>query len=102
MTTQFSLAALLQYITFCAILAAFSGVTGVVATMLLMLFALALMTRHGLLALGTLAASVIACGGDEAASYANCAVVVLLAGLLCIWYSMLRTRRGESGQAPGS
>jgi hypothetical protein len=66
MTTQFSLGALLEYMTFCAILAAFAGVTGAVAIGFLMLFALALMVRQGLLAIAALAAGVVSCGGSDA------------------------------------
>ena len=59
----------------------------------LMLFALALMTRQGLPALIAVSAAILACGGDETTSYGSCTLIILLAALLCAWYSARRSIR---------
>ena len=92
---QFSLQSLIGYITLCSLLSACSAIAGVGSSIGLMLLALALWFRQGLLALAMLAATLIAAGaavdaprGDFGAG--RFLLIVLVATGLCAWYTPRR------------
>jgi hypothetical protein len=96
---QFGLARLLEYVTVCAILAALSGATGAAASVCLMLMALALGARQGVLALALFAASCLAADAVHALAspppWERALFTVLLAAAVSAWY---RWRSLESGE----
>ena len=88
---QFSLAALLEYITVCGVLLAFSAIAGIASVACLMAMAAALAARQGWLALASLAGALSAADWKFAAtnpdaSYGRELLAMLLASLLCVWY----------------
>jgi len=85
---QFSLADLLEYITVCGVLLAFSAIAGIAC---LMAMAAALAARQGWLALASLAGALSAADWKIATtasddSYGRELLAMLLASLLCVWY----------------
>jgi len=85
---QFSLADLLEYITVCGVLLAFSAIAGIAC---LMAMAAALAARQGWLALASLAGRLSAADWRIATtasddSYGRELLAMLLAALLCVWY----------------
>ncbi len=94
---QFGLLALFEYLTLCGLILAFAAAMGVVATSILMAFALALAARQGWLALASLCGAILAVGGhatfaDERHSYGRIATVWLVAAIVCVWYVYRRRR----------
>jgi hypothetical protein len=92
---QFGLRSLLGFVTVCAVLSAFSAVIGIVAGAMLMLMALALWARQGMLALilfmlASLTADVTSSNHNEAAALGRQFFVILLAAVLCGWYCLRR------------
>ncbi len=91
---QFGLLSLLGFVTVCAILSALSAVVGTASSVLLMLMALALWARQGLLALRMFMAACLGAdgrfAGGEGAAVARQLLVVLLAAALCGWYCLRR------------
>jgi hypothetical protein len=89
--SQFSLAALLEYVTVCGVLLAFCAIAGIACVAFLMAMAGALAARQGWLALASLAGALSAAdwkfaSTDPDASYGRELLAILLAALLCIWY----------------
>lgn len=88
---QFGMAALLEFVAVCSILAALSPVLGLVTSMLLMGMAVCLALRWGVVALGLFAAAFLVCGnGQEAVDYLRMTLVVMLTIAMCVW---VRKRR---------
>jgi hypothetical protein len=92
---QFGLLDLLQYVTVCGVLSALSVATGAVSGLLLMLMALALWLRLGPLALASLMAACWAAGAsadiaDAALPVLRELMVILVAAVVCFWYSRRR------------
>jgi hypothetical protein len=92
---QFGLLSLLGFVTVCAVLSALSGVVGPAASVLLMLMALALWARQGVLALAMLMAACIAANAnlqpqDEGASIVRQLAIIATATGLGIWYCLRR------------
>lgn len=92
---QFGLARLLEYVTVCAILSAFSTALGYAATIFLMLMALALWARQGFMALAMLMAASLATNGsrdaiDDQSALPRQLFVILTAIALCGWYRLRR------------
>ena len=92
---RFSLAAVFEYMTLCALLSALSTRSGIIASVFLMAMALAIGARQGLIALGMfMAASLVAesqlTSIDRGSPFARQVTVILLAGLICAWY-LVRT-----------
>jgi hypothetical protein len=99
--TQFTLAALFEYVTLCAILAALSPLVGVASGVFLMLMALALIARQGWLALAMLMAASLAADWPylphAESSFGRQFFVLLLGGGLAGWRHLRRSSRsGES------
>ena len=92
---QFTLLALFEFMTICAIITAFSPMTGIAASIFLMLTAFALLMKQGLPALATLAvASLLAdrpLSPNVTAEFHSQLIVVVLASLLCVWYCLRGT-----------
>jgi hypothetical protein len=93
---RFSLAALMEFFTVCAILAAFSVQVGIAAVVCLTLMALALAARRGLLAIYmfgvvSVAADVPFESGLDAGVMRQL-TALLIAGALCAWYCVLRAK----------
>jgi hypothetical protein len=98
---QFSLAALLEYITVCGVLLAFSAIAGIASVACLMAMAAALAARQGWLALASLAGALSAADWKIAAtnsddSYGRVLLAILLAAVLCVWYLRRARARGAS------
>ena len=88
---RFSLAAVFEYTTLCALLCAFSPLSGVIASVYLMLMALALGAKQGLAALLMLIAASVSTDWqlspiDGASAFQRQIMVMLLAALICGWY----------------
>lgn len=103
---QFSLAALLEYITVCGVLLAFSAIAGIVSVACLMAMAAALAARQGWLALASLAGALSAADWKIATtnlddSYGRELLAILLASLLCVWYLRRARTRWASRSAGG-
>jgi len=99
--SQFTLSALFEYMTWCAVLAAFSALTGVASGVFLMLTALALGARQGLLALAMLMGASLAADWpsnrtSDSSGVARQAAVLLLAGALCEWRPLRERLRRRS------
>lgn len=94
MQMQFSLAALLEFFAMTAILAAFFSQVGLVATIFLMLMALALAIRCGRPALFLFAASLLAADGSSDTRFevvvSRLLTVNFLGAAIAIWYCVLR------------
>ncbi len=89
--TQFSLAALLEYITVCAVLLAFSTIASIASVVFLMAMAAALAARQGWIALASLGAALLFADckfgpNGPNSSYGQQLFAILLAALLCTWY----------------
>ncbi len=92
---QFGLLSLFGFVTLCAILSALSALVGMAASGVLMLMALALWARQGLLALVMLMAALLVAGApfqaiSESAALARQVLVILTAAALCGWYCLRR------------
>jgi hypothetical protein len=92
---QFGLLSLFGFVTLCAVLSALSAVVGVAASAVLMLMALALWARQGLLALVMLMAALLVAGArfqatSESVAVARQVLVILTAAALCGWYCLRR------------
>jgi hypothetical protein len=90
---QFSLRSLIEYVTVCAIVMAWSAPLGVAASVFLMLMGLALWARQGVLCLAMLMAACLAVDSsqqDSASRMERQLMVILLAGALCTWYRVRR------------
>jgi hypothetical protein len=92
---QFGLLSLLGFVTVCAVLSALSALVGMAASVALMLMALALWARQGLLALTTFSAALLVAGAPfptsgEGQALARLVLVILLAAGLCGWYCLRR------------
>jgi hypothetical protein len=109
---QFSVAQLFEWVSWCCVIAAFSGAIGPAAAGFLMAMALALCIRHGLLALAMFAAGMLAAEagsmanhGPQPASNRYAAVAVMfLAGALAAWHWLrweleMSRRRAKPRQA---
>jgi hypothetical protein len=91
--TRFSLLSLMELVTICAVVFAFSAVMGPITSILLALMAVALFVKCGPLAIFMLAAALLAAdaapghntGGWQLAAF-------LLAGALCAWFRLRRAR----------
>jgi len=96
---QFTLAALLEYVTVCAVLLALFHVSGASATACLMATALALAARQGFAALTAFAAALIAgdaySAGIQDQGWWREGSAILIGGLLVAWY-MLRRRMANN------
>ena len=91
---QFSLIAVFEFVTICAVLAASTPLLGILTAVCLMLFALALWLKLGLLALAMLVAAILAIDWHpETLNSARHLVLLLMIGLLCAWYEWRRRRR---------
>jgi hypothetical protein len=99
---QFGLAALLEYVTVCAVLWALFRVPGAAATVCLMTMALALGARQGFTALAMFAAALIAgdahSAGIQDEGWRREVSVMLIGGLLVGWY-LLRRRIAKNDRA---
>ncbi len=92
---QFGLLSLFGFVTVCAVLSALSALVGMAASAMLMLMALALWARQGLLALAMLMATLLVADAPfqakgEGAALARQVLVILLAAGLCGWYCLRR------------
>jgi hypothetical protein len=85
---QFSLLALMEYVTICSVLAALSSVLGMAASVILMLLALAIWARAGRLALGLLMALLLAVHAAplQVISFAQPLFGSLAALGIALWY----------------
>jgi len=92
---RFSLAALLEFPAVCGVLLALSPSLNPACDCCLMVMAVALAARQGLLALlmlmaASLTADLPAHSPQGGFTFAGQALVFLLAGLLCVWYQVRR------------
>jgi hypothetical protein len=88
---QFSLLAMLEYMTICSLLAALSPLVGMPASVALMLLALAVWVRIGLLAIALLMVSLMAACGlldprSDMTGFAQTIVTVLAALAIAFWF----------------
>jgi hypothetical protein len=92
---QFSLAAVFEYTTLCAVLCAFSPVVGIMSSLFLMVMALSLGAKQGLAALIMLMVASISAdwqfglSGDGRGIWRQL-MLMLLAALVCYWYLVRR------------
>lgn len=86
---QFSIAALLEWVTLCGALLALSPLLGILPAMALMLMGMCLLARCGPLALALLAGALLAADATPAPSdalfYIRCPLIILIAFGLCVW-----------------
>ena len=96
-TVQFGLMELMEFVTICAIVFALSGATGTAASIFLVMMALGLAMKRGLVALLMLATASVAADLPSAASDDNGLlrqVIVILIGVsLCGWFRRRGIRR---------
>ncbi|MFP6665684.1 MAG: hypothetical protein VB876_00120 [Pirellulales bacterium] len=89
---QFGLMALMQFMTICAILFGLSALTGITASIALVLMAFALATKCGLLAILALALAIIAADLQFATAFGNSllrqTIVVFISIALCVWFRL--------------
>ena len=95
---QFSLSELFEYVTICSILAALSPLIGILASVLLMLLALAIWARAGKLAMIMLMAVLLAANAPRSPvtewfPYGQQLLSAPLALAIAVWYGYRRTRR---------
>lgn len=100
--SRFTLAALFERMTVCAIPLAFSRTLGLGSSFLLMAMGLALGFRQGLLALllfmaASVAADLPASSLSTESSFTRQLTVVMLAAVLCCWYKLRRQDKSKSG-----
>lgn len=106
---QFGLKSVFEYMTICAIFLASSAATGMASSVCLMLMALAIWARQGLLALAMLMAASLAAdppGLAGGSAFIRQLMVFVLAGMLCTWYRLRRShlfrRTRQICDSPGS
>ncbi len=92
---QFGVIALLEYITWCAILSALSAIVGIGASTFLMLMTLAVSARQGVLALVMLMGASLAADWPIQTIHSDDhlvrqVVVILAATCSCSWYRLRR------------
>ena len=101
---RFSLRNLLEYVSICAVLAAFASQTGVVSLGLLMGLGLALSARLGFVALAMLMGASLASNGAVSAIHPEWSMqrellVLALGSCVVAWYRFRRRVRGRSGRS---
>jgi hypothetical protein len=94
-SAQFGLRSLLEFVTWCGVLSAFTPISGVAAGVCLMLLALALWSRQGGVALAMLMAACLAAElpssePSSGSAFGRQFVTILAAAALCGWYQMRR------------